>query len=242
MGEIPVYSATLLAASDLSAKQFYAVKVDSSGTLALAGAGENALGILQNDPTSGQAGNLMIVGHSLAIYGGTVTAGQNLMANSSGQLITHTGTNAVIAVAIESGVSGDIKTISLVTRTGAGLSTTYSIMTIPVTNANIADGDFLTTFTPGFAGSILSIAYCVGTPVTTASKLSTINLEIGTTDVTGGVISLTSAAMTPLGAVIAGTAITANNTFTDSDTISIEASSTTTFTEGDGYFLIVLSS
>ena len=107
-------------------------------------------------------------------------------------------------------------------------------------NTIIADGDLLTTFTPGYKFKIKSFHYVVVDPVTTASKASTINLEIGTTNVTGGVISLTSAGMATLGTVIDGTAITGNNTGSATDTISIEASSTTTFIEGNGYFVIKL--
>ena len=118
----------------------------------------------------------------------------------------------------------------------AGVST----ITIPITNAKIADGDLVTTYTPGYKFKLLSFDYITGDPVTTASKASTINLEIGTTDVTGGVISLASASMTPLGAVVAGSAITAANTGSATDTISIEAASTTTFVEGDGMFVITI--
>lgn len=108
----------------------------------------------------------------------------------------------------------------------------------PITNTDIADGDLVIEFTPGFAFKIRSFHYVVGTPVTTASKASTINLEIGGTNVTGGVISLTSAGMATLGTVIDGTAITGGDTGSSTDTISIEASSTTSFVEGNGMFII----
>jgi hypothetical protein len=70
--------------------------------------------------------------------------------------------------------------------------------------------------------------------------LASLNLEINAVNLTGGVISLTSANCTPLGAVIAGTAITANNTFGATDTISVEASSVTAFVEGEGVLLLTL--
>jgi hypothetical protein len=104
----------------------------------------------------------------------------------------------------------------------------------------VANGDVLTNFTPGFPGRIVSVAFAIFDPVTTASKAATLNLEIGTVNLTGGVISLTSANCTPLGAVIAGTAITANNTFGATDTISVEASSVTAFVEGEGVLLLTL--
>lgn len=243
--QTPLFPISLLPSADLSAKQFYFVKVDSSGEAALAGSGENAIGILQNKPnTTGSelTASIETLGISQVVLGGTVTAGGNLMSDAAGKAVAHTGTNAVLAIALESGVSGERISCILVTRTGAGLSSTYSIVSIPVKFANIADGDIVTTYTPGFAGAIQKISMLVTDPATTAAKLSTLNAEIGTTNLTGGVLALTSANMTPLGAVVDATAITAANIFTDSDTISIEATSTTAFVEGEGVLLIVLTS
>jgi hypothetical protein len=101
--------------------------------------------------------------------------------------------------------------------------------TVPL--ASLADGDVL-TFTPGFYGKVLSMEARVTTAVTTAAKASTLNLEIGTTDLTGGVLALTSANMTPVFARVAATAITGNNVFDADDVITLEAASTTTFVEG----------
>lgn len=111
-------------------------------------------------------------------------------------------------------------------------------LTFPVTLASIANGDLLTNFTPGFAGDIVGFDFVTAVPASTSAKLSTINLEIGTTDVTGGVISLTTVAANTVGKIAAGTAITAANSFADDSTISIEASATTAFVEGSGAFIV----
>lgn len=116
------------------------------------------------------------------------------------------------------------------------------VVSIPIKLAKVANGDVLTNYTPGFAGKITRVAFAITDPATTASKATTLNLEIGTTNLTGGVIALTSANSTPLGAVIAGTSITGANTFTASSTISVEASSTTAFAEGEGVLLITIES
>ena len=124
----------------------------------------------------------------------------------------------------------------------ADRSEKITVVSVPITMAKIADGDIVTTFTPGFAGRIKGMQFIVHNPVTTAAKLSTLNAEIGTTNLTGGTIALTSAACTPLGKIISAAAITAGAGFTAADTISIEASSTTTFIEGDGVLEIILGS
>lgn len=114
------------------------------------------------------------------------------------------------------------------------------IVSIPITLAELANGDVVTTYTPGFNGRVKALDFVTHDPVTTGAKLSTLNAEIGTTNITGGTVALTSAACTPLGKIVAGAAITALAGFKDTDTISIEAASTTTFIEGDGVLLIKL--
>lgn len=109
---------------------------------------------------------------------------------------------------------------------------------------NLADvagnGDVLTNYTPGFAFKVLGVDFAVCKAVTTGSKRADFNLEIGTTNVTGGVVSVTSAAATPAGALIAGTAVTGANTGAATDTLSIEAANVTAHAEGSGWLLVKL--
>jgi hypothetical protein len=67
---------TLLAAADLSAKQFHLIKIDGTGKAALAGLGEDAIGVLQNKPASGQAATVRINGKSKVVADVALTAGQ----------------------------------------------------------------------------------------------------------------------------------------------------------------------
>lgn len=112
------------------------------------------------------------------------------------------------------------------------------VLSFPVTLASVSAADVVTNYPLGFDGTIESFAYLAGSPATTAAKLASFNLEINTTDVTGGVIALTTALATPLGKLTQSTAITALNVFTAADTISIEASAVTAFVEGNGTFLV----
>lgn len=110
------------------------------------------------------------------------------------------------------------------------------LVQIPITLANItAAGDVVTNMRLGVAGTIEYWEFVTTTAVVTAAKLATLNMEINTTNVTGGTIALTSANATPLGKVIAGSAITGANVLTPDDTFSIEAASVTAFTEGAGF-------
>jgi len=118
---------------------------------------------------------------------------------------------------------------------GVGIST----IALPINLASITgSADVLTAFTPGYKFKILAATFAVTVPATTADKLATLNLEIGTTNVTGGEVALTSANCTPLGALVAGEAITAANTGSAAATISVESSAVTAFVEGAGVLYI----
>jgi len=113
------------------------------------------------------------------------------------------------------------------------------ILTLPITLAAITGAnDVVNNIRPGINGIIESVEFVVQQAVTTAGRAATLNLEINTTNVIGGTVALTSAAATPLGAVIAGSDITAANVITKADTLSVEAASVTAFAEGSGYLLV----
>ena len=119
----------------------------------------------------------------------------------------------------------------------------YSVITLPVvTMSGLADADIVTAFTPGFVGSIVRTFFVVGTvPASTGGKASTLNFEINTVNLAGGEIALTTANCATMGVIVAGTAITGSNRFDKDDTISVEATATTTFSEGNGYICIVIA-
>lgn len=187
--------------------------------------------------------------------GATLPAGSRIVVGAaridSGAVMAQSG--AIVALTDNTGDSGthddtladglttgaavtDNTTGSAAATWAAGLGCTTLAFKIDL--ANLADGDVLTTYTPGYKFKILSVDFRVHKAVTTADKLSTLNLEIGTTNVTGGAVALTSANCTPAGAAVAGSAVTAANTGSASDSFSIEAASTTAFAEGSGWLLV----
>jgi hypothetical protein len=89
-------------------------------------------------------------------------------------------------------------------------------------------------WTPGFNGRLTKVTFVTHTPATTAGKLTTLTPSIAGTNVTGGVLALTTAAANTRDKALAGTTITGNNSFTSTQTITLTASSTTAFTEGSG--------
>lgn len=78
---------TLVAGADLSAKQFYGVKVNSSGQAVLAALGEMCIGILQNKPASGEPATVAIAGKSKAIFGASTAIGLAVKTDANGKFI-----------------------------------------------------------------------------------------------------------------------------------------------------------
>jgi hypothetical protein len=120
------YDISLNAAADLSAKQFQAVVVDSNGKAALAGAGAQAIGILQNKPTSGQAAAVRVLGISKMLCGGSFNAGDLVSCDSNGKAVKYTAASVsagtpeplagthVLGVALEAGVNAQYAAVALI--------------------------------------------------------------------------------------------------------------------------------
>jgi hypothetical protein len=108
----PRYTKSLLAAVDLSAKQFYYVGEDGSGTYNVAGAATGALGagFLMNAPLAGEACNVASIGGGAkGVLSGTVTIEMELKATTGGTLVeAGTAGDIVVALAKSAGVTGDI--------------------------------------------------------------------------------------------------------------------------------------
>ena len=118
----------------------------------------------------------------------------------------------------------------------------YGVLSFQIALADIGGSvDVATNLVPGFVGTIERVFWVQGTPVTTGGKAATLNLEINAVNLVGGVVALTSALCTPLGALINGTAVSGSNNFNRTDTISIEASGVTAFAEGNGMLRVVYS-
>lgn len=111
--EILGFSFTLAAAADLSTHQFKFIVVDTNGEAALAGAGVDADGVLQNEPEAGQAATVTTDGVTKAVVGaGGVTAADLLETDATGQVIT-LAAGETVGRALETGAAGDVISILL---------------------------------------------------------------------------------------------------------------------------------
>lgn len=114
-----------------------------------------------------------------------------------------------------------------------GNAATYKVV-IPINSfAALANSQVYKRAMP-HAFKVVDIGVRVTAAVTTAAKAATLTAQITGTAVTGGAVSLTSANATPVGALVAGSAITAGNTGNAGDTLEAAISAVTTFVEGGG--------
>lgn len=124
--------------------------------------------------------------------------------------------------------------------TGIVATLAEATVIMPVQNTDIAAGTIKLALPYNFK-VIGTPQYRVAKPVTTAAKLATATLQVSGVAATGGVISLTSATMTPMGAAVAASAaVTALGVGAAGGTVEFAFSSVTAFIEGDGWFEVTV--
>ena len=221
------------------------VVMDSSGLISAAGVSDDWIGTTIEDVAASGTTTVRLrnaPGTHFFTASAAISQGAKLYAAASGKVddgSTVLAGGAPIGFEACEAATADGDIIECAPSNHVPLAGVPVIFNLPVNLASITGaGDVLTTWTPGFAGKIISLDFAVTVPVTTAAKAATLNAEIGTTNLTGGTVALTSANCTPLGAIVAGAAITAANSFSATDTVSIEAASVTAFSEGAGVLII----
>lgn len=100
---------TLPAAGDLSADQYRFVKVTSDGEVELAGDGDAAFGVLQNDPdAAGKAATVAVAGITKVRCSATVAAGVAVGSAANGLAAPATSAEIILGTMIVDGANGTI--------------------------------------------------------------------------------------------------------------------------------------
>lgn len=110
-----IYTISLPSHDDQTANQFLGQVVNStSGGADLAGAAVKVIGVLQNDPDTGQAASVMVLGRTKAISGASVTLGAEVEVDSAGKFID-LASGIAAGVALEAtGAADEIFSVLLV--------------------------------------------------------------------------------------------------------------------------------
>jgi hypothetical protein len=92
---------SMLAAADLSTKQFYLVKVSAASTVNLAGNGEAAIGVLQDKPAAAaRACTVGYEGVTKCVAGAPVAAGSFVSADAAGKAVNPASGEQIVGVAV----------------------------------------------------------------------------------------------------------------------------------------------
>lgn len=95
---------------DLSTKQYRAVMIGSADdkVIVTSQTNQEAFGVVQNKPSSGEAARVCIFGYCKGIAADTVTRGQHVAGDAKGFLAPRTTSGTVLGMAMQSVGSGSV--------------------------------------------------------------------------------------------------------------------------------------
>lgn len=154
-----LFSISLPANADLSDKQFYAVKQNASGNVAvIASIGDKAMGLLQNKPdAAGRAAEVQALGVAKAIAGGTIAYWEPVGPDASGKLVVMDEEDeAVLGRSLEGAVTNQIFRVFI---THEGSAAAVSDIDAFIAAANYATtGQYLAVKAHTVAGEVIKVA------------------------------------------------------------------------------------
>lgn len=111
-----VWDESFTAFGDMRSTQYCFVEIKAADTVQkTSAAAAVAMGVLQNNPNSGQQAQVRLLGKSLVVAAGTITAGALVGTDANGYADSKTAgsdtTEYVIGQALETFASGDIRSI-----------------------------------------------------------------------------------------------------------------------------------
>lgn len=120
---------SLTASTGLTAAQYFFVRSTGGNTCLLAtsatGGVNRAVGVLQNDPASGQAAQVRFIGRSKITTGGAITAGDLIASSTGGAAVTASTTGQfVVGKALNAGSSAGTIIDMYVLPTGVWMGST----------------------------------------------------------------------------------------------------------------------
>lgn len=117
-------------AASFSGYQYHAVRVSANDTVAVCSTlGQQAIGIVQDEPASGKTAAVAVYGVSKAVAGGTWAVGDRLVTDANGHLVvSSTSDQYPVAIALQVAAANDVKEVLLtpggITKEGLHKTTT----------------------------------------------------------------------------------------------------------------------
>ena len=134
--EQPLFLISRRAGAGLSAAQYRFVALNANGEVLLAGAGDKAIGVLQNDPLQGQAATVQVLGISKVVAGGAINIGDYVASDASGKAKAAVASSAntttgaitgshIVGIALEAATAAD-QVISVLLIHAGGVPGTFA--------------------------------------------------------------------------------------------------------------------
>jgi hypothetical protein len=98
--DVSVYDQSFKTATDLSAKTGYFVKMSADLTVAICGDGGKAVGVLQNDPDSGETATVRCFGRASVYVGEAIDFGDKIASDADGKAATAATGDHVLGLAL----------------------------------------------------------------------------------------------------------------------------------------------
>ena len=97
---------------DLTGKVFYFAAVDASGNITLCGAGGNAIGVITEEATIGNAATVQVDGIAKVKTSGNIAAGSRVQSDANG-LCQSLQSGVAVGISLTAAVAGDIIPVKL---------------------------------------------------------------------------------------------------------------------------------
>lgn len=198
-------------------------------------AGDAFLGFLarKKDNSGGSAGDKKVelvsvgVARGLAVTGAAATTepGTPVYASDGAAFTLTAGANSRIGRVVRGTGTDTADVYFEADWKGAEARRKETIYLGSIDFATMADGDLKTGITLPFKGRILDVYTITEVVLVGSGGTGLLNLEIGGTNVTGGVVTVATATQATLGTRSDGTAITAENEFDADQAIDVECAS-----------------
>jgi hypothetical protein len=98
--DVSVFDESFKTATDLSAKTGYFAKMSADMTVALCGDGGKAVGVIQNDPVSGSAAVVRMMGRTSVVVGEAIDFGDKIASDADGKAATAATGDHVLGLAL----------------------------------------------------------------------------------------------------------------------------------------------
>jgi len=107
VGEVIKNNKSYVSTADQSSNQYKFQNIDANGQIVLAGAGADAIGVLQDKPTAGQPGSVCGPGDITQVQaGGSFAAGASISSDLNGKAIASVTGSAILGKAMTAGAAG----------------------------------------------------------------------------------------------------------------------------------------